>query len=91
MVNHCHIVSVFLTYLFEFSQSRVVPEEVPGLSEDSDTEFVPWALGITFCTTLTVRMSILSNYSLRMPEETICDAVGLPLDVSDFLIISHQI
>ena len=61
MVNHGHIVSIFLTYLFKFSQSRVVPEEVPGLSEDSETEFVPGALGTASCTTLTVRLSVLCN------------------------------
>ena len=91
MVNHCHIVSVFLTYLLEFPQGRVVPEEVPGLSEDSEAEVIPGALGTVSSSTLTVRLSVLSNYPLRMPGETICDAVCLSLDVCDLIIISHEI
>ena len=61
MVNHGLIVSIFTTYLFKFSESRVILEEVPGLSEDSETEFIPGALGIASCNTLTVRLSVLCN------------------------------
>ena len=91
MVNHSHIVSIFLAYLFQLSQSRVVAEEVLGLSENSEAEFIPGALGTVSCTALTVRLSVLSNYPLRTPGETICDAVCLSLDVSDLIIISHEI
>ena len=91
MVNHCHIVSVFLTYLFEFPQGRIVPEEVLGLSEDSQTEFFPGALGTISCTTVTVRLSVLSNYPLRTPGETICDSVCLPLDVPNVVVIGHEV
>ena len=91
MVNHSHIVSIFLAYLFQFSQSRVVPEKVPGLSENSEAEFIPGALGTISCTTLTVRLSVLSNYPLRTLGGTICESVCLSLDVSDLIIISHEI
>ena len=58
MVDHGLIVSVLFTYLFKFSESRVISEDVLELSEDSETELVPGALGTTSCIALIIRLTI---------------------------------
>ena len=41
MLYDCLIVLVFLSHLLELSEGRVISENVSGLSDDPETEFIP--------------------------------------------------
>ena len=64
---------------------------MPGLSDDPEAEFIPGTLGTASGMNLTVRLTVFIDQPFRMSGETICDAVCLPLDVPNFIIINHQI
>ena len=59
VVNHSLIDIVCLTHLFKFSESRVISEDVLGLSDDPEAEFIPGTLGTTSCITLIARLTVL--------------------------------
>ena len=90
-VSHSPVILVLLTHLLKFFESRVISEDVPGLSDDSEAEFIPVNLGKASGMNLTVRLTVFLCQPFRSSGETICDTVCLSLDVSDLIVIRHQI